>query len=179
MARTLLLLLLSMFIGVPGAAAEDRRIVIREPMAGSTVNAVSVPVELAVEGMDLGTQARWPGPGQFHVALDGVDVLQTTELRFALMGVAPGPHRLGVQLDGASATAVAPAEVGFTAQVVAPPAGASWLLSGLVATTGAGILGLLAVLWIVWVRPNQAEPIYDSPAPDAPEATELEAGESR
>jgi hypothetical protein len=165
---------------VPIAVAADRTIVIRQPAAGSTVNALSVPVELDVAGVDLGGQTRWPGPEQFHVVLDGVDVLQTNELRFALMGVAPAAHRLEVRLDGAAGATVAPAEVTFTAQVPASPPGASWLLSGLVAAAGVGILGLLGLLWIIWVRPQRAEPFYDPPpAQENPAARELEAGETR
>jgi hypothetical protein len=166
---------------VPAAGAGGAQVRILEPTAGATVNAASVPVVLAVEGANLPADAaRWPGPGVFHVALDGVDVLQTQELRFSLLAIPPGTHRLRVTLEGTTPPPV-PAEVAFTAQVVAPPAGASWLGAGGVAVAGAVMLVALLLLWLVWVRPQRIEALPDPPPEAAPadEPIELEPPPAR
>jgi hypothetical protein len=169
----------------PGAGAAGAQVRILEPTAGATVNAASVPVALAVEGANLpGDAARWPGPGLFHVALDGVDVLQTPELRFTLLAVPPGAHRLRVTLEGANPP-MAPAEIGCTAQVVSPPAGASWLGAGGVAVAAAVMLVALLLLWLFWVRPQRIEELPAAPGGAAPdpgapeESIELEPPPSR
>lgn len=155
---------------VPAAGATGAQVRILEPAAGATVNAANVPVELAVEGANLPADAtRWPGPGLFHVALDGVDVLQTQELRFSLLAIPPGAHRLRVTLEGAGPPP-APAEITFTAQVVAPPAGASWLGAGGVAVAAAVMLVALLLLWVVWVRPQRIEAIADARPGEMPDA---------
>ena len=184
-AQALLLSIAGLVLLVPGAGAAGAQVRILEPAAGATVNAASVPVVLAVEGPNLPADAaRWPGPGLFHVALDGVDVLQTPELRFTLLAIPPGAHRLRVTLAGANPP-VAPAEIAFTAQVVSPPAGASWLGAGGVAVAGVVMLAALLLLWVVWVRPQRIEELPDAPAgaspdPVAPEESiELEPPASR
>ena len=175
MAQALLLSIAGLVLLVPVAGAAGAQVRIVEPAAGATVNAASVPVALVVEGANLpANSARWPGPGLFHVALDGVDVLQTQELHFTLLAIPPGAHRLRVTLEGANPP-VAPAEIGFTAQVVAPPAGASWLGAGGVAVAAAVMLVALLLLWLIWVRPQRIEE-----QPDAPEEPiELEPPASR
>src|SRR5690349_8852146 len=156
------------------AWAAGGQVRILEPAPGATVNAASVPVALAVEGADLpANSTRWPGPGLFHVALDGVDVLQTAELHFTLLAIPPGAHRLRVTLEGATPPP-APAEIGFAAQVVAPPAGASWLGAGGVAVAATVMLVALLLLWLFWVRPQRIETLPDEPpgAPPDPSAAE-------
>jgi hypothetical protein len=184
-AQAVLLGIAGMGLLVPAAGAAGAQVRIVEPAAGATVNAASVPVALAVEGANLPADAtRWPGPGLFHVALDGVDVLQTQELRFTLLAIPPGAHHLRVTLEGATPP-VAPAEIAFTAQVVTPPAGASWLGAGGVAVAGAVMLVALLLLWLFWVRPQRVEELPDLPPgeprdPAAPEESiELEPPQSR
>lgn len=185
MVQALLLSIAGLVLLIPGAGAAGAQVRILEPTAGATVNAASVPVALAVEGANLpGDAARWPGPGLFHVALDGVDVLQTPELRFTLLAVPPGAHRLRVTLEGANPP-MAPAEIRFTAQVVSPPAGASWLGAGGVAVAAAVMLVALLVLWLFWVRPQRIEELPAAPGGAAPdpgapdESIELEPPPSR
>ena len=174
MARALLLLVAvsggEAAMAAPVRAAPALRLRIVQPVPGGVVNGAAFSVQLAVEGAGLDSAAtRWPPPGTFHITLDGVDVLQTPELRFTLMGVPAGAHRLGATLAGATGGPLVAAEVPFTAQAVAPPAGASWVLAGAVAAVGAGILGLLVWLWLAWVRPQRAELLYDPPpSPDGP-----------
>ena len=169
MAQALLLGIVGLVLLVPGAGAAGAQVRILEPGEGATVNAASVPVALAVEGANLAAgSTRWSGPGLFHVALDGVDVLQTQELRFTLLAISPGAHRLRVTLEGADPP-VAPGEIGFTAQVVAPPAGASWLGAGGVAVAAAVMLVALLLLWLFWVRPQQIEAVPDAPPGEPPD----------
>ncbi len=137
------------------AAAPLPRVRIVEPGAGSLVEGATVPIVLAVDGADLPAAAtRWPGPGTFHLALDGTDVVQTPELRFTLMGVPPGAHRLQATLQDSGATALPSAEVAFTARSSPAAPGASWYLAGTVALAAAVMFGGLLVLWWVWVRPQ-------------------------
>lgn len=185
MAQALLVGIAGLALLVPAAGAAGAQVRILEPAAGATVNAASVPVALAVEGADLPADAaRWPGPGVFHVALDGVDVLQTQELRFTLLAIPPGAHRLRVTLEGANPPP-APTEIAFSAQVVAPPAGASWLGAGGVAVAAAVMLVALLLLWLVWVRPQRIEALPEAPpaageAPAAPdEPVELDPPPAR
>jgi hypothetical protein len=184
-AQALLLSIAGLVLLVPGAGAADAQVRILEPAAGATVNAASVAVALVIEGANVpGDAARWPGQGLFHVALDGVDVLQTPELHFTLLAIPPGAHHLRVTLEGANPP-VAPAEIAFTAQVVSPPAGASWLGAGGVAVAGAIMLVALLLLWLFWVRPQRIEELPDAPGdaaadPVAPEEPiELEPPPSR
>ncbi|HMA35259.1 MAG TPA: hypothetical protein VKY74_12390 [Chloroflexia bacterium] len=172
LARSLLLVGLWGAGIVPGHAAPAPQIRIVQPVAGATVNAASVEIRLTVDGVSLApTAAQWPAAGVFHLALDGVDVLQTRELRFALMGVPPGAHRLRVTLEGYPGGPVAPADVAITAVAVAPPAGATWLLAGTVAGVAGVMLVVLVGLWLVWVRPQQVEALYDAAAgPDEDES---------
>ena len=158
-ARALLLPLLGVLLFAPHLpAAQELRLRIVQPAPGGVADGAAVVVALTVEGGDLPAGATsWPHAGQFHIALDGVDVLQTAELRFTLMGVAPGAHRLQATLEDYQAAPLASAEVPFTARNVAPGPGASWFLAGTVALVALVMFAGLLLLWLFWVRPQRTE----------------------
>ncbi len=146
------------------AAATAPRVRIVQPGAGAVVEGATVPIVLAVDGTDLpAATGRWPGPGSFHLALDGTDVVQTSELHFTLMGIPPGAHRLQATLEDSGATALPSEVVAFTARSSPPAAGASWYLAGTVALVAGVMFGALLLLWFFWVRPQHA----DDPGPGA------------
>ncbi len=132
---------------------------ITRPQAGERIASAQVLVTLATTG-DIALSApgasEWPGPGLFHVLLDGVDVLQTPLLQFSIQPVAPGPHTLRVELQDWTGTTT-PAEVAFTVAPT-PLTGGTWWLAGTVAVLAALLLGSLSLLWLRWVRPVQATP---------------------
>jgi len=147
-----------------------------QPAAEAVVDAAAVPVVLAVDGADLPAGATgWPHEGEFHIALDGVDVLQTTELRFTLMGIPPGAHRLRATLEGYPPASLASEEVAFTAQSVGPGPGASWFLASTVAIAAGVMFGALVLLWLLWVRPRLVEPL--DPAPDDNQPPPMDDGQ--
>ncbi len=135
---------------------------ITRPQAGERIASAQVLVTLATTG-DIALSApgadEWPGPGLFHVLLDGVDVLQTPLLQFSIQPVAPGPHTLRVELQDWTGTAT-PAQVAFTVAPT-PLTGGTWWLAGTVAVVAVLLLGSLSLLWLRWVRPVQATPADD------------------
>ncbi len=164
-AQALLLVWLGVLLGggsVGATAALQVRII--QPAPRATVDAATVPIELTVDGaaLPLGT-TQWTAGGGFHVRLDDQDVVQTRELRFALLAVAPGPHRLRVTLEDYAGGSVSPAEVAFTAQGHSLPTGTTWALAGPVAALAVLLIGGLLVGWLRWVRPQQGEAVYDEP----------------
>ena len=164
-AQALLLVWLGLLvIGGPAPAAAALQVRIIQPAPGATVDAATVPIELTVDGAALPVGAmQWTAGGGFHVRLDDQDVVQTRALRFALLAVAPGPHRLRVTLEDDPAGSAAPAEVAFTAQGHSLPTGTTWALAGPVAALAVLLIGGLLVGWLRWVRPQQAEAVYDEP----------------
>lgn len=132
---------------------------ITRPQAGEQVTSTKILVTLATTGtvaLSAPGASEWPGPGLFHVLLDGVDVLQTPQLQFSIQPVTPGPHTLRVELQDWTGTAT-PAQVAFTV-APAPLTGGTWWLAGTVAALGVVLLGSLSLLWLRWVRPVQTGP---------------------
>jgi hypothetical protein len=147
------------------------QIQITRPTSGERIPSAEVLVTLVTTG-DIAvappTASEWPGPGEFHVLLDGVDVLQTTRLQFSLTPVTPGAHTLRVELHDWPGGTATPAEVAVTVAPTPPPTGTSWWLAGTVAGVAVILLVSLSLLWLRWVRPVQANPVYDEA--DAPSA---------
>ena len=146
------------------------------PAPGAVLTGTQVLIALA------GPDGGLPPGAAYHLLLDGADVLQTAEPRISLQPVAPGPHTLRVELqDAAGGVLAAPASVAFT--LVAAPAtpGATWWLGGIVALLAAVLSLALLLLWLLWVRPVQMQPVSDAMAPDggqdgAPAGAEPPAG---
>jgi hypothetical protein len=137
------------------------RVQITQPGPGTSVTGSEVRVALATAGDVVAAppqQSAWTAGGQFHVYLDGTDVLQTTLLQFSIQPVATGAHTLRVALQEWPGGQAVPAEAAFTVAAAPTPAGASWWLSGLVAVVGVGLLVGLLFFWLRWVRPMQARP---------------------
>src|SRR5262249_44686577 len=137
----------------PGRSVQ---IVITQPAPGATITGTEVLVGLATTGTVARDGARgdeWSAGGAFHVFLDGVDVLQTSLLRFGLQPVPPGPHRLRVELQDWPGGSAIPAEAPFTLVAGPSPAGASWWLAGIVVVLVGVVGGGLLLLWLLWVRP--------------------------
>ncbi len=162
-AHALLLVWLGLLItGAPVGAAAGLQVRIIQPAPGAIVDAATVPIQLTVDGAALPAGAtQWTAGGGFHIRLDDQDVVQTRELRVALLAVAPGPHRLRVTLEDYPGGAAGPAEVTFSAQGHAAPAGTTWALAGPVAVLAVLLISGLLVGWLRWVRPQQAEAVYD------------------
>ena len=131
------------------------------PAPGAVLTGTQVLIALA------GPDGGLPPGAVYHLLLDGADVLQTAEPRISLQPVAPGPHTLRVELqDAAGGVLAAPASVAFT--LVAAPAtpGATWWLGGIVALLAAVLSLALLLLWLLWVRPVQMQPLSDAAASD-------------
>lgn len=157
-------------IGVGAAHAQTPpgsqqvQIQITRPTPGESIPSAEVLVSLATTGGVALTPpgaGEWPTPGEFHVLLDGVDVLQTPRLQFSIQPVASGPHTLRVELQDWPGGTATPAEVAFTVAPTPPPTGTSWWLAGTVAALAVVLLLGLSLLWLRWVRPVQADPLYD------------------
>ncbi len=163
MAQALLLCVLAWALAGPAiGVAAPLQVRIIQPAAGATVDAATVAIQLSVDGAaPVAGATQWTGGGGFHVRIDDQDVVQTRELRFVLMALAPGPHHLRVTLEDYAGGPVAPAEVAFTAQGRATPAGSTWALAAPVALVAVLLMGGLLIGWLRWVRPQQAEPLYD------------------
>lgn len=137
---------------------------IMRPQPGERVTSAEVLVTLATTGavaLSPPGASEWPAPGQFHVLLDGVDVIQTPRLQFSIQPVAPGPHTLRVELQDWSGGPVTPGEVAFTVAPTPLPSGSTWWLAGTVAALAVVLLVSLSVLWLRWVRPVQVNPLYE------------------
>src|SRR5207247_2414158 len=75
---------------------------IDRPQAGEVITGSEVLIAVATTGdvrLTPGNGTGWSEAGEFHVFLDGVDVLQTPALAFSIQPVAPGPHTLRVDLQ--------------------------------------------------------------------------------
>lgn len=161
-AQALLLLGWGLLMTAGVVKADGLQIRIIQPAPGATVDAATVPVQLTVDGAALPANAtQWTAGGGFHVRMDDQDVVQTRELRFALLAVAPGPHHLRVTLEDYAGGPASAAEVAFTAQGHALPSGTTWAFAAPVAGLAVLLIGGLLVGWVRWVRPQQAEAMYD------------------
>jgi hypothetical protein len=174
-------MLLGLLIGAWSGAAHAQtpgtavQVQITRPQPGEPITSAEVLVALATTGAVAVAPpgaSEWPGPGEFHILLDGVDVLQTPQLQFSIQPVAPGPHTLRVELQDWTGGPAAPAEVAFTVAPAPPPTGSSWWLAGTVAALGVVLLLGLSVLWLRWVRPVQVNPLYDEEAEEPPLAND-------
>jgi hypothetical protein len=140
------------------------QVLITRPQPGEQIPSTEVLVALATSGaVTVGppVAGAWPPPGEFHILLDGVDVLQTAQLQFSIQPVAPGPHTLRAELQDWPGGPASPAEVAFTVTPAPPPTGSTWWLAGTVAAVAVVLLISLSLLWLRWVRPVQAAPLYD------------------
>ena len=104
-------------------AAQTPSVKILEPAGESTVAGPDVRVRVAAEGVELGSRGR--NGAHVLLRLDEMPAMKSYAERFTFRGVAPGTHRLQVDLrrpDGSGFEPAVTASVEFTVAASNSPA---------------------------------------------------------
>ena len=109
---------------LPAYASQTPSVKILEPAENSSVAGPDVPIRLEAEGVELGSRGR--NGAHVLLRLDEMPAMKSYAERFTFRGVAPGTHRLHVELrrpDGGGFEPAVTASVEFTVTAAAEVSG--------------------------------------------------------